>query len=115
MKACSRLFAVAAVIAGMATGAFAQTPGKAVQHVQQGGTAIEISTVSARNDMVTGGDVLVRIAANEATGLQDLRINVNGSEVTQSFRPANDGALTGLVSGLRNGDNLIEVTGPSGL
>ena len=113
------LSAIAAILV-MATGALAQSanqqpaPRKAVQHVQQGSTDVQISTVSARNDMITGGDVLVRIAGKQAS-VQGLRITVNGSEATQLFRPANDGALTGLVSGLRIGDNVIEVTGPSDL
>ncbi|MCC6984155.1 MAG: hypothetical protein IT535_12855 [Bauldia sp.] len=82
----------------------------AVEHVQQGSNAVTISTVSTRNDMVTGGNVLVRIDGS----VNGLSVKVNGADATASFQ-AMDGGLSGLVEGLDLGDNLIEVTGPNGL
>lgn len=79
----------------------------AVEHSQEGSDAITISTVSTRNDMVTGGDVLVRI---EGENLDGLDVAVNGSDISADFEMV-DGALVGMVTGLDEGDNTISVGG----
>src|SRR5262245_40496671 len=114
-------FIIAAIVAIVPRVAPAQVtryepePRKAVQHVQQGSNGVEISTVSARNDMVTGGDVLVRIDGGQTT-LRGLGISLNGKDASAAFRATDEGrALTGLVAGLKVGDNVIEVTGPPDL
>lgn len=69
-----------------------------------------VTTLSSRPDMVTGGDALVRIAAPSGAGLAGVRVAVNGTDVTASFRPAPDGlGLLGVATGLRDGDNTLSV------
>ncbi|MFN7649571.1 MAG: DUF6351 family protein, partial [Acidobacteriota bacterium] len=69
--------------------------------------ALQILTLSAAPDRVTGGDVLVRI---EPADSRPLTVQLNGRDITSSFRPAG-AALLGLVTGLRPGANLLTAGG----
>ena len=66
---------------------------------------VDVDVVSSRADQVSGGDALIRI---EARRRHDLRVFRNGAEVTDAFE-LRDGALVGLVDGLRLGRNRITV------
>ncbi|MDA1184820.1 MAG: DUF6351 family protein [Acidobacteria bacterium] len=80
---------------------------------QSGGFAI--TSVSARAGLVTGGDVLLRIAVPGGVGVGGVRVTLNGTDVTSMFRrdDANH-ALVGLVTGLAPGSNTVSVwSGPS--
>jgi len=69
---------------------------------------LSIATVSTRADLVSGGDVLVRIDVPRSVALSDLEVRVNGAIVTGAFLPDSTGdALVGLVSGLNDGDNVL--------
>jgi len=71
-------------------------------------SAVTVETVSTRPWLVTGGDVLVRIAAADGIDPANLNVHVDGADVTASFRPsALDGTLVGLVAGLPLGDTEI--------
>ncbi|MBZ5607587.1 MAG: DUF6351 family protein [Acidobacteriia bacterium] len=71
----------------------------------------EIRALSARPDMVSGGDVLVRVAAPSDAALKKVRLALNGADVTSAFRPARDQhAVVGLVTGLKQGRNILELT-----
>src|SRR5579864_5959901 len=64
-------------------------------------SALEIQTVSSRPDMVSGGGALVQIKA-PASSLKKLKVALNGSDVTASFKPDASGALLGLVANLKD-------------
>jgi hypothetical protein len=72
-----------------------------------------IEVLSGRPDAVTGGDALVRVTVHKNVPLSGIRIKLNGADVTSSF-VAGPGMLTGLVSGMRVGENLLEVVDPRG-
>jgi hypothetical protein len=79
----------------------------ALEHRQQGSDAIAIDTVSTRNDMISGGDVLVRIRASGGDpGYAGIR--VGDRDISEDFRPDGDG-LIGLVTGLEPGDSELVV------
>jgi hypothetical protein len=63
---------------------------------------LRIDTLSTRPDMVTGGDVLVRVRGAAA---DDVVVRLNGRDVTAAFDDR-----TGLVTGLRLGANLLTAT-----
>ena len=66
-----------------------------------------LRSVSGRPDMVTGGTALIeaRVPGGEP------RIALNGRDVTAAFRSgAEPGVLLGLVSGLRDGRNTLELS-----
>ena len=99
---------VAALLALVAVGAVASA------EAQTAGDAAQITTVSARPDMVSGGDVLVRVTP--APGAPDgaVTVQVAGRDVTGDFRRLDDGVLEGLVRGLEPGTHQIEVRAAGG-
>ncbi len=60
----------------------------------------ELQILSGRPDMVTGGDALVAVRAAPDADLSELRVTLDGADVTAAFRPTGTGALVGLVEGL---------------
>ena len=75
-------------------GAIAMTPGAV-----RAADPIQITVLSSRPDMVTGGDALVQVDAPASALIQ-----LNGQDVTSAFH-----AGTGLVSGLKLGENSLQV------
>lgn len=78
---------------------------------QRGSRDFLITTVSTRSDLVSGGDVLVQVDVSLQIPLDEVEVLLNGQDVTAAFDeqgPATH-ALLGLVTGLRDGDNLLEV------
>jgi hypothetical protein len=78
---------------------------------QHGSHDFVITTVSARNDLIAGGQVLVKIDAAGAIVLDQMRVALNEQDVTAAFQPNPDGShsLLGLVTGLALGDNRLDV------
>ncbi|MGB8434698.1 MAG: DUF6351 family protein [Burkholderiales bacterium] len=76
-----------------------------------GGDDYSIEVLSGRADAITGGDALVRVKEIKKKAAQGhLRIKLNGADVTNAFVfNGASGDLTGLVSGMRVGENLLEV------
>src|SRR5215470_5383163 len=78
------------------------------EHRQEGSKSFTITTLSARNDVVSGGDVLARVEVASGIDLRNVRVELNGSDVTSSFQEvAGSHALMGLVTGLADGDNVL--------
>ncbi|MBL8238280.1 MAG: hypothetical protein JNM66_12715 [Bryobacterales bacterium] len=72
--------------------------------------AFRIVTLSARPDMVSGGDVLVRVDVPDHLPLAGITVKRNTQDITAAFRfDAAQHALLGLVRGLRLGQNSLEV------
>jgi len=62
--------------------------------------------------MISGGDVLLRVDVPENLPLAQAVVKLNGSDVTASFKAdAPEHSLTGLVKGLKNGENRVDVSG----
>ena len=71
---------------------------------------IELTVLSGRPDTVSGGDALLGISLPSDAAPADVRVSVNGSDVTSAFRPdAGTRRLVGLVGGLRLGANEVSV------
>ncbi len=70
---------------------------------------LEIEIVSSRADMVSGGDALVDVRAPAGTPLTDLRLTLNGRDVTNVLS-GRSGRFRGLVAGMREGDNLLRAS-----
>jgi hypothetical protein len=65
---------------------------------------LRIKTLSNRADLISAGDALVQV---KGTGARRTRITLNGGDVTSAFAVRPDGRFTGLVTGLRDGRNVI--------
>lgn len=75
--------------------------------------SLSISVLSSRPDLVTGGDALVRVAVPNHVDLASVLVTLNGADVRGAFRPdAASRTLTGLVQGLRSGDNRLRAHAP---
>ncbi|WP_418320470.1 DUF6351 family protein [Piscinibacter sakaiensis] len=68
---------------------------------------VQIRTLSTRADLVSGGDALVEIVAPAGTDASGLNVMVGSRDITTAFAKRADGRITGLVSGLAAGENLL--------
>lgn len=108
------LFLAAAALVAVAP-SFAQVAHNGVDPRHHGWTQYPIEVLSGRPDAITGGDALVRVTVNKNVALNEMRIKLNGADVSAAF-VANGAArtLTGLVSGMKVGENLLEIIDPRG-
>ena len=66
----------------------------------------EIVTLSNRADLISGGDALVEVRVPKTVPLRQVRVKLNGREITGAFRTdAAARTLRGVVTGLVQGDN----------
>lgn len=86
----SRLWAIAAAIAALNACS---------------GDDDSIKVLSNRADLISGGDALVEV--DLPTRSRDVRIYLNGDDVTSAFAVRADGRYLGLVTGLREGKNKL--------
>jgi len=74
--------------------------------------ALSIRTLSTRADRVTGGNVLVEIGVPAAPSDRRPEVTLNGRDVSEVFRRGHAAStFVGLVSGLVNGRNTLQVSG----
>jgi hypothetical protein len=72
---------------------------------------LEILTLSTSPNMVSGGDVLVQVKATDDVALTNIKVTLNGTDVTNVFKPGPGHSLVGLVEGLKLGDNQLKAKG----
>ncbi len=66
-----------------------------------------VSVSNARPDLVSGGEVLLRVVTPSGVRANRVRIDLNGADLTSEFSAQPDGSLLGLVKGLRSGPNVV--------
>ncbi|HEU0201207.1 MAG TPA: DUF6351 family protein [Burkholderiaceae bacterium] len=81
------------------TATAAQTPERALP--------LSIETVSNRPEMVSDGDALMRVRINPGIDPSRVVIELNGTDITATFKHDGAHALLALVKGLRLGENEI--------
>jgi hypothetical protein len=87
---------------------FVSGPGGALADDSHEG--FDIRTLSSRADMVSGGEVLVQIEVPSLVRLSDVRVDLNGRDVTNAFRRGQVGrSMVGLLKGLAVGQNTLTV------
>jgi hypothetical protein len=99
--------AVLAIAAGAAAPAVARA---ATAAPALPGRLALISVSNPRPELVSGGEVLIRVRVPAGVRPADVRVTSDGSNVTGSFAAQSDGSLLGLVTGLREGRNLLTAT-----
>ncbi len=108
------------VLAGCAAGALAVGSLVAAPALSQSANSaaqgkIEISVLSSRYDLVSGGDALVEVKASDGAKASELKLTLNGRQLEKPLafdQPTN--TLRGLVTGLDNGANWLQARGPTG-
>jgi hypothetical protein len=93
---------VALVAAIPATGAVANPSG--------GDGHPQLTVLSGRADTVSGGDALVAVAGFRPGAAGEVRVRLNGRDVTGQFAVRADGRYLGLLTGLRDGRNEVVAT-----
>jgi hypothetical protein len=80
-------------------------------HQQTGSGQFVITTLSARNDLISGDSALVRIGVPSLVSVTQVGVYLNNAKVTTAFKemPAGSHVLQGLVTSLRRGDNTLLV------
>jgi hypothetical protein len=74
-----------------------------------------LTVLSSAADQVSGGDALVQVTVPRRVPTRDVRITVNGTDVTAAFTDEdNDGTLVGLVEGLVTGENVLRAESTRG-
>lgn len=68
---------------------------------------LDIKILSNRADMVSGGDAFVEVVAPVGVDASSVKVEVNGRDVSNAFAMRSDGRITGVVTGLNNGDNAL--------
>ena len=89
--------AVVAVLAALPAGA----------NGEPGAAAPTIAAVSTKPEYVSGGDVLVRVRTPDDGAAKHLRVERDGTDVTEAFHAQPDGSLLGLVDGMSVGPHSI--------
>ncbi|MET0984756.1 MAG: DUF6351 family protein [Steroidobacteraceae bacterium] len=75
----------------------------------------EIVVLSNRADLISGGDALVEIKVPPwIPAAKGVKIDVDGVNANSAFAVRADGRYYGLITGLRNGDNVVRAVTPGG-
>ncbi len=78
---------------------------------QRPAAAFEIRALSAKPELVSGGDVLVQIAGPANMTAKNVSVRLNGKDVTASFKPvAESNAVVGLLTDLQVGSNTVHAS-----
>ena len=107
MSSSKYIFAVAVGVGAIAlAGCQVSTAGSA-----QDADGFALVSLSSQPHLVSGGDVLLRVDVPAAVSLDDVVVDLNGADVTGAFRPDAAGhSLLGLVTGLKDGENVSTVS-----
>ncbi len=78
----------------------------------QGGPRVSVVVLSNRADLIASGDALIEVVAADRArpATAGLRVAIDDRDVSDAFALRADSRFIGLVSGLRNGRNLLRVT-----
>ena len=76
----------------------------------------EIRVLSNRADLISGGNALVEIILprKAKATFASVRVDVDGEDLTSAFAVRADGRFYGLVTGLRDGTNVLTARVPNG-
>ncbi|HSC90777.1 MAG TPA: DUF6351 family protein [Gaiellaceae bacterium] len=87
--------------------------GSAVSSIDDAGGVREITVVSNRADLISGGDALVSV--DLLASPRAVRVELNGTDVTNAFAIRPNGRFEGLVTGLAEGKNVLHVRPGNGV
>jgi hypothetical protein len=73
-----------------------------------------IHVLSNRADLISGGDALVSIELSQRVNPNRVRVYLNGHLITTDFAVRPNGRFEGLVTGLVDGTNILQVRLPNG-
>ncbi|HSE37207.1 MAG TPA: DUF6351 family protein [Blastocatellia bacterium] len=69
---------------------------------------LEIRTLSSRPDLISGGDALVEVKLPEGVSLSQIKLTLNGKDVTNQLNDSGDTrSVRGVIGGMRVGENTL--------
>ena len=71
---------------------------------------VSIKTLSNRPDMISDGDAYVEVVLPSGATVSDLKVDIDGNDVTSSFAQRPNGRVLGVITGLKNGTSTISAT-----
>jgi uncharacterized tannase-like protein DUF6351 len=71
---------------------------------------VSIKTLSNRPDMISDGDAYVEVVLPSGATVSDLKVDVDGNDVTSSFAQRPNGRVLGVITGLKSGASTISAT-----
>lgn len=76
----------------------------------------QVAVLGTRADLVSGGQALVEVSLPQGStaGFAELKVLLDGQDVTNAFAVRANGRYMGLVSGLKDGDNRLVARLPNG-
>jgi hypothetical protein len=87
--------------------------GSAISASSQAGGIGDITVVSNRADLISGGNALVSV--DLGANRRAIKVELNGANITSAFAIRSNGRYEGLVSGLAVGKNLLRVRPGNGI
>lgn len=71
---------------------------------------VVLKTLSNRPDLISGGDALMEVVLPSGGSASDLKVDVNGVDVTSAFALRSNGRVMGVVTGLPTGTSTVTAT-----
>jgi hypothetical protein len=71
---------------------------------------VTIKTLSNRPDMISDGDAYTEVVLPAGATFADLKVDVDGTDVTSAFAARANGRVLGVVTGLKNGTSTLTAT-----
>lgn len=102
----SRITIVLATVVSLAASPLIWNPASAAPARETARLSIE-PVSNPRPGLVSGGEILLRVTVPHVVRLSQVQVTLGSVNVTSDFAGQPDGTLLGLVTGLRNGPNLI--------
>ncbi len=69
-----------------------------------------VQTLSNRADLVSGGSALVEVKLPAGAAASQLKVDVDGTDVSAAFSTLASGRILGVVRGLKNGANTVTIS-----
>ncbi|HEX7435919.1 MAG TPA: DUF6351 family protein [Caldimonas sp.] len=73
-----------------------------------------IQTLSNRADLISGGSALMEVKLPAGAIATQLKVDVDGTDVTPAFTTLGNGRTLGVVTGLKNGANVVTAKSANG-
>lgn len=93
----------------LTTGVAAAALGAAIAAVPASAApgAVSLTTLSGRADLISGGEALVAVSLPSSASVRSLQVKLGRTDISRDFALRRDGRIEGLVTGLKNGKNVL--------
>jgi hypothetical protein len=72
--------------------------------------SVSIKTLSNRPDMISDGDAYIEIVLPSGATASDLKVDVDGNDVSSLFAQRSSGRVLGIITGVKSGTSTVSAT-----